>query len=346
MVKVRNLNKEGNLHMKFIAYDIREDEKPYATAWSKEHGVEVTLVPDMLTKDSIEQAKGYDGVIAYQQLPYDKEIFPKMKEYGIKYLSIRNVGVDNIPADAVIANGITVTNVPSYSPESVAELEITGLMMLLRRMPEFDHKIKNGDLRWAPDIASELHTMTVGVYGTGRIGRAAINIFRGFGANVIGYDIFKNPELERDGIYVDTLDELFEKSDVISLHAPSTKENYHVVNADMLNKMKDGSYITNTARGDLIDTQALLDAYHSHKLAGAVLDVYENEVGLFNSDFAGKTIPDPTLVKLIEAKDIILTPHIAFYTKPAVKNMIDDSFDSMENLVKTGTDQNIVDFSK
>jgi D-lactate dehydrogenase len=328
--------------MKFIAYGVRKDEEGYANAWSQEHGVEVKLVSELLNKETVKLAKGYDAIIAYQQLPYEDEIFTTMKEYGIKDLSIRNVGVDNIPADVAKANDVRVTNVPSYSPSAIAELAISGLMQLLRRMPEFNEKLAKGDFRWEPDIAKELHTMTVGVVGTGRIGRAGINIYKGFGAKVLGYDVFHNPELEKEGMYVDTTDELFAQADVITLHAPATKENYHMINKDSIAKMKDGVYIINTARGDLLNAEDLLAAVKSGKVAGAVLDVYENEVGIFNSDFTGKEIPDATLKALMEQKNIILTPHVAFYTETAVKNMVDVSFDSAADMVSKGESKNEV----
>ncbi|KRN00128.1 D-2-hydroxyacid dehydrogenase [Loigolactobacillus rennini] len=330
--------------MKFIIYGVRKDEEGYAQNWSKENNVSVKLVTDLLNKKTVKLAKGYDAIIAYQQLPYDKEIFTSMKEYGIKDLSIRNVGVDNIPTDVAKANGVRITNVPSYSPNAIAELAITGLMQLLRRTPEFNEKMAKGDLTWEPDIAHELHTMTVGVVGTGRIGRAGINIYRGFGAKVLGYDIFRNPDLDAQGIYVDSADELFAKSDIITLHAPATKENYHMINKDSIAKMKDGVYIINTARGDLVNSKDLLAGYKSGKVAGAVLDVYENEVGIFNNDFTGKQIPDPTLRELMAQRDILVTPHVAFYTRPAVRNMVDVALNSAKDMVEKGESQNEVKF--
>ncbi|WP_125980364.1 D-2-hydroxyacid dehydrogenase [Loigolactobacillus iwatensis] len=330
--------------MKYIVYGVRKDEEGYANAWSKEHNAEVKLVSELLDKNTVKQAKGYDAIVAYQQLPYDEEIFPAMKEFGIKDLSIRNVGVDNIPTDVAKANGVRVTNVPSYSPSAIAELAITGLMQLLRRTPEFNEKTAKGDFRWEPDIAKELHTMTVGVVGTGRIGQAGINIYKGFGAKVIGYDVYHNPALEATGMYVDTMDELLAQSDVITLHAPATKENYHMINKDSIAKMKDGVYIINTARGDLLDANDLLAGYKSGKVAGAVLDVYENEVGIFNNDFTGKEVPDATLRDLLAQRDILVTPHVAFYTETAVKNMVDVALDSATEMVEKGESKNEVKF--
>ncbi|KRN28909.1 D-lactate dehydrogenase [Lactobacillus selangorensis] len=326
--------------MKLIAYDIRDDERPYAEAWAKEHNVDVTLLSDQLTDKTVEKAKGYDGINAYQQLPYTAGVFEKMNEYGIKYISLRNIGTDNVDIPALKKAGVRLTNVPSYSPEAIAELEMAGLMMLLRRMPEFRTKIAQGNFSWKPDIARELQTLTVGIIGTGRIGRAAYKIYHeGFGAKVIGYDVYKNPELDAQGIYVDDVNDLFKQADIVTLHAPATKENYHTVNADTLAEMKDGSYIINTARGDLLDSQALLDSVKSGKTAGAFLDVEENEVGIFNNKFSSLdevAKKNPVLVDMIKQENIIVTPHVAFYTHTAVKNMVDDSFDALNSMVTTG----------
>ncbi|MBT9673000.1 D-2-hydroxyacid dehydrogenase [Secundilactobacillus kimchicus] len=332
--------------MKIIAYGIRDDEQAYLKQWSDDQGIEVKAVSELLDESTVDQAKGYDGAVVYQQKPYTAAVLDKLASFGIKSLSLRNVGVDNIDADAIKRNDIKVTNVPAYSPNAIAELAATQLMRLLRRTPVFDKKIAAGNLQWAPDIADELDQMTVGVIATGRIGRKAINIYKGFGAKVIAYDIFHNPELEKEGMYVDTLDELYAQSDVISLHSPATKENEHMFNDDAFGKMKDGVWIVNPARGALIDTDALIRALDSGKVAGAALDVYEDEVGIFNTDFGSfDAIPDERLKNLLKRDNVLVTPHIAFYTKTAVKNMVQFALNSNKNLIETGTDDDIVAFN-
>ena len=330
--------------MKIIAYGIRDDEKPYLDKWSEENSdVEVESTGKLLDESTVDQAKGADGVVTYQQKPYTAAVLDKLGSFGIKFLSLRNVGVDNVDADAAKRNNIQVTNVPAYSPQAIAEFTVTELMRLLRRTPTFDRKQANGDLRWAPDIADELNQMTVGVFATGRIGRAAIQIYKGFGAKVIAYDIFHNPELEKEGIYVDSPDELYAKSDVLSIHAPATKENEHMLNDDAFSKMKDGVYILNPARGTLVDTDALIRALDSGKVAGAALDVYEDEVGIFNTDFGSfDKIPDERLKNLMKRENVLVTPHIAFYTKRAVLNMVYFAMDANKSLIQTGKSDKLV----
>ncbi|MFC6323411.1 D-2-hydroxyacid dehydrogenase [Companilactobacillus baiquanensis] len=332
--------------MKLIDYGVREDEMQYIKDWSKENDIEVKIVTDLLTAETIEAAKGFDGVVAYQQLPYDPIIFDKMNEYGIHVISLRNVGTDNLPMDALIKNNIRLTNVPSYSPEAIAEYSVTGLMALLRNMKSMIRKVDNHDFRWAPDIGRELNSLTVGVAGTGRIGRAAIKIYQGFGAKLIAYDKFHNPDIEKQGLYVDSLDELLKNSDVVTLHLPSLGKGNTVINKDTISEMKDGAIVVNTGRGDLIKTKDLYDAVESGKLAGSVLDVYENEVGIFNSDLSNSELNDDLLKAMIDHPKFIITPHIAFYTTRAVKNMATISLDSMVEELETGTSKNEINIAK
>lgn len=330
--------------MKIIVYGVRKDELFYLKEWKQNNpDITVKIESNILDNRTVEYAKGYDGVVAFQQSPYTAKILDKLGDFGIKVLSLRNVGVDNVDAEAANNNNIIVTNVPAYSPNAIAELAVTEMMMLLRNTKKFAKKQLAGDLRWAPEIGEELNKKTVGVLGTGRIGRVLINICRGFGAKVIGYDPYRNSELDKQGIYVDSAEELFRKSDIISLHAPAVKENEHILNDKMLSVMKDGSYVVNAARGSLIDTDALIRALNSGKLAGAALDTYENEVGTFNYKFDSfNDIPDTKLKDLIQRENVLITPHIAFYTNVAVNNMIDISMSSNRDVIKTGKSDNIV----
>ncbi|MCT6822483.1 MAG: D-2-hydroxyacid dehydrogenase [Apilactobacillus sp.] len=332
--------------MKIIAYGIRNDELPFLKEWENNNpDVEVKVETELLDSTTVLKAEGFDGVVAYQQKPYTKEILDKLGEFNIHYLSLRNVGTDNIDVEAVSKNDITVTNVPAYSPNAIAELAITQIMRLLRNTKRFESKQRSGDLRWAPEIGEELHTKTVGIFGTGRIGRVLLDICRGFGAKVIAYDPFRNPELEKQGVYVDTPDDLFKKSDIISLHVPAVKENEHMVNEKTLSEMKDGSYIINAARGTLIDTDALIKALDSGKIAGVALDTYEGEVGVFNEDFKDfSAVPDERLKNLMGRDNVLVSPHIAFYTKTAVQNMVEFAMDANRDLIKTGNSDKVVKF--
>jgi D-lactate dehydrogenase len=173
-------------------------------------------------------------------------------------------------------------------------------------------------------IGIELHNATVGVIGTGRIGKTVINELSGFGCNIIAYDIYQNDEVKSKAKYV-SLEELYEKSDIITLHAPATEDNYHMINKSAIEQMKTGVIIINCARGSLIDTQALIDGIESGKVGFAGLDVVEQESGLYYFNRMGEPLGNPQLAILKSYSNVIVTPHTAFYTDEAVANMVENS---------------------
>ncbi|MCT6807253.1 MAG: lactate dehydrogenase, partial [Bombilactobacillus sp.] len=181
---------------------------------------------------------------------------------------------------------------------------------------------------------------------TGHIGQVFMRIMEGFGAKVIAYDIFQNPILKKKGYYVDTLDELYAQSDVISLHVPDVPENIHMINDDSIKKMKDDVVIVNVSRGPLVDTDAIVRGLDSGKIFGFVMDTYEGEVGIFNEDFSNKELPDKRLADLIARPNVLVTPHTAFYTTHAVRNMVINSFDNNLKLINGEKPDTPVDLDK
>ena len=240
--------------------------------------------------------------------------------------------------------GFKVTNVPVYSPAAIAEFSVTQLMNLLRRTKEYFHKFERNDFRWAPQISQELNQQTVGVIGTGHIGRVAIDIYKGFGAKVFAYDVYRNPELEKEGLYVDTLDELYAKATVVTLHIPLFPSTEHMLNQEAFDKMRDGVFIVNASRGPLIDEQALIDALDSGKVAGAALDVLEDETKVFNHDMTGKNMTYPEFWNLNSRENVLISPHTAFYTNVAVQNMVKYSLSANKDLIEAGTSDKLVKF--
>lgn len=331
--------------MKILAYGIREDEKPFVKEWEQENPeVEVEITDKLLDEETVAMAKDFDGVVVYQQKPYTDTVFEKLDSYGIHNVSLRNVGVDNMNPATVKKYGFKVTNVPVYSPAAIAEFSVTQLMNLLRRTKEYFHKFERNDFRWAPQISQELNQQTVGVIGTGHIGRVAIDIYKGFGAKVIAYDVYHNPELEKEGLYVDTLDELYAKATVVTLHIPLFPSTEHMLNQEAFDKMRDGVFIVNASRGPLIDEQALIDALDSGKVAGAALDVLEDETKVFNHDMTGKNMTYPEFWNLNSRENVLISPHTAFYTNVAVQNMVKYSLSANKDLIETGTSDKLVKF--
>ncbi|MBU3851085.1 MAG: D-2-hydroxyacid dehydrogenase [Candidatus Paralactobacillus gallistercoris] len=320
--------------MKIIAYAIRDDELPYVKQWSQENNIEVKVVQDLLTMDNVDLCKGCDGLVSYQQKPYTTALINRMHEDGIKYWSLRNVGIDNIDLDAVKQNGMILTNVPAYSPDSVGEFSVLSALRLIRQSKAYERKMRAGNFMWAPNIGKELHEMTVGIIGTGHIGGSALKYFQGFGCKIVAYNLHQYPEYQ--GLYVDTLDELYAQADIIDLHSPLTLQTKHMINDDAISKMKDGVYIINTARGEVVDTDALIRGLDNGKIAGAALDTYESEVGIFNNTFKDfDAIPDARLKNLMQRDNVLITPHIGFYTETAVRNMVYSGLTNNKQLIES-----------
>ena len=321
----KNTNTTGK--KRIFAYSIRKDEEPYVKEWASKHlNIEVGYTDELLTPKTAKYAKGANGVVVYQQLDYTADTLQALADEGVTKMSLLNVGVDNIDMDKAKELGFEITNVPVYSPNAIAEHAAIQTARILRQTKVMDEKVANGDLRWAPTIGREVRDQTVGVIGTGHIGRVYMQIMEGFGAKVIAYDPFENPELKKQGYYVNSLDELYAQSDVISLHVPATKENFHMINKDTIAKMKDHVVLVNCSRGALVDTDAVIAGLDSGKIFGFVMDTYEDEVGIFNADWRGKKFPDARLKKLIDRPNVLVTPHTAFYTTHAVRNMVLNAF--------------------
>ncbi|GJM48368.1 D-2-hydroxyacid dehydrogenase [Weissella soli] len=316
--------------MKIFAYGIRNDEIPYVEAWEQTNPeIEVGYTQELLDPETAKLAAGADAAVVYQQLDYTRETLSALAAVGVTNLSLRNVGTDNIDFDAAREFNFNVSNVPVYSPNAIAEHAAIQVAALLSQAKVMENKIQSHDLRWEPTIRREVRDQVVGVVGTGHIGRVFMNIMKGFGAKVIAYDVFRNPELEAAGVYVDTLEELLEQSDIISLHVPHIPgTNDHMIDADAIAHMKDDAVLVNVSRGALVDTDAVIAALDSGKLYGFVIDTYENEVGVFNADWRDTEFPDARLLNLINRENVYVTPHTAFYTTHAVREMVHQSFDA------------------
>jgi D-lactate dehydrogenase len=238
---------------------------------------------------------------------------------------------------------IHVLRVPAYSPYAVAEHAIAMLLTSIRRIHKAYIRTRDFNFSLVGMTGFDLHGKTVGVIGTGRIGRVFIDICRGFGMNVLAYDKFPASDLDNGDTvrYVD-LDELFEKSDIISLHCPLTEDTYHIISEEVIEKCKKGVVIINTSRGALVDAEALLAGIKSRKIGAACLDVYEEESELFFEDNSGHILEDDTLARLISMPNVIVTSHQAFLTDEALSNIAEVTVKNITDFFECGECQNKV----
>lgn len=261
--------------MKIIVYGARVDEIPYFKQWAAQTGHELSVHEALLDARTVDWAQGFDGINCLQTTPYSAAVFEKMGQYGIRFLTIRNVGTDNIDFAAAQAAGVRIANVPAYSPSAIAEFAVTLTLNLLRRLGEVEQTLATGDFNGAATyIGRELGQLTVGIVGAGRIGQAALKLFHGFGAKVLAFD--PHPQSTLPCEYVE-LAELLQRADIVDLHVPGIAANDHLIDAAALAQMKPGALLINTARGNLIDTTALIAALRNGQLGGAGIDTYEHE---------------------------------------------------------------------
>ena len=245
------------------------------------------------------------------------EVVDKLYGYGVKLIALRCAGYNNVDIEHAFGK-IHVVHVPAYSPYAVAEHTMALLLTSVRRIHKAYNRTKDFNFSLNGLTGFDLHGKTVGVIGTGKIGRVFIDICRGFGMRVIAYDKYPS---DIGGTEYVTLDTLFRESDIISLHCPLTDETYHVIDRDAMEKMKKGVIILNTSRGALIDAEALLEEIKARKVGAACLDVYEEEADIFFRDFSGHIVNDDLLARLITMPNVIVTSHQAFLTEEALNNI-------------------------
>ena len=307
--------------MRIAFFDAKPYDKPSFDRYGREQGVTFKYFETKLNEDTVELAQGFDGVCAFVNDTVNAAVIDRLVELGISIVAMRCAGYNNV--DMRHAYGrVHVVRVPAYSPYAVAEHAMAMLLTSIRRIHKAYIRSRDFNFSLTNLTGFDLHGKTVGVIGTGRIGRVFIDICRGFGMKVLCYDKYPFPGLDNgDTIrYVD-LPELFQHSAIISLHCPLTEDTYHLINADSLSQCKRGMVLINTSRGALVDAEALLEGIKSRHVGAACLDVYEEEGDLFFEDKSGHILEDDTLARLISMPNVIVTSHQAFLTEEALENI-------------------------
>ena len=323
--------------LKIMLFGVRDEEIPIIKAWSTRNEVQVDYTELNLTPETIEMAKGYDGVTISQVADLDVSLYPTLASYGIKQIAQRSAGFEMHDLTSATENGLIISNVPSYSPESIAEYAVTAALNLVRKTDLIREKVAEQDFRWMPAIrARVVKEMTVAIIGVGRIGSRVANIYRGFGANVVAYDIAPREVFESLVAYQESAEAAISQADIVTIHMPATDVNYHQFSLDLFKQFKSGAILVNTARGPIVHTEDLFQALEEGYIAGAALDVYEGEAPYVPVDWRGRDITDPVYQQLVKHPQIIYTPHTAYYTDTAVQNLIDIPLDATLSVIQTG----------
>ncbi len=317
--------------MKIFAYALREfDEKDFFDKLVGEFDAEYGYSTEYPNPENIHLATGYDA-ISVTPCNLDKNMLDRFYAVGVRYIATRSIGVDHIDLEHAKKLGMGVCHV-SYAPETVADYSIMLMLMCCRNIYHILERSKVQDYTLKGKMGKDISDCTVGIIGTGQIGRTVIKHLSGFGCKMLAYDIYPNEEVKQFAEYV-SLEELFAKSDIITLHTPATAENYHMLNEAAFAQMKDGVIIVNTARGTLIDADALISAIEGGKIGHAALDVLEREDGLYYANRMGDAIVNRQMAILRSFPNVILSPHTAFYTEKVVWDMAYKTFKGVHDMM-------------
>ena len=322
--------------IKIAFFDTKPYDIPQFKKYGEEKGIKFKFLEPKLNEDTVELASGYDGVCVFVNDTVNSAVIDSLVSLGVKMIALRCAGYNNV--DLSYAEGkLTVVHVPAYSPHTVAEHAMAMLLTSIRRIHKAYIRTRDFNFSLNGMTGFELHGKTVGVIGTGRIGRAFIDICRGFGMKVMAYDKFPTKD---SNIEYYELERIFAESDIISFHCPLTSETYHMLNAETIEKLKKGVVIINTSRGALIDTEALLDGIRSRKIGAVCLDVYEEESDIFFEDNSGHILDDEKLARLLFMPNVIVTSHQAFLTNEALDSIAAVTVDNIVSYLVGGECKN------
>ena len=269
-----------------------------------------------LTTDTADLAKEAAGVCVFVNDDLSAAVIGRLAGYGVRLIALRCAGFNNVDLDAAAEHNLTVVRVPAYSPQAIAEHALALILTLNRKTHKAYNRVREGNFSLARLVGFNLHGKTVGVVGTGRIGRAFCSLLQGFGCTVLAYD--KYPDAEAVSAEYVALDELYTRSDIISLHCPLNEETRHLIDDDALDKMRDGVMLINTSRGGLVDTRAAIRALKQRKLGYLGLDVYEQEEALFFQDHSEVVLGDDQIARLLSFPNVLITAHQGFFTREAL----------------------------
>lgn len=320
-----------------MAYKIAVfDAKPYDRVTfdrvNEKYGFELTYHKEHLDINNVVLANGADAVCIFVNAVVDSDVVAKLKSYGINLIALRCAGFNNVDILAAEKHGVNVVRVPDYSPHAIAEHTLALMLCLNRKVHRAFLRTRDGNFSLVGFEGFDMYGKTVGVIGTGKIGKVAIGLFKGLGMNVLAYDLYPdNAFAEAEGIRYVTLDELYANSNIITLHCPLTKETEYLICDESIKKMKDGVMIVNTGRGKLIHTRHLIDGLLSRKIGYAGLDVYEEEGAYFYEDHSDAVMTDDVLARLLSFNNVIVTSHQAFFTQEAMENIANTTMNSVSD---------------
>lgn len=307
-------------------YDIASFDKV-----NEKYNYDIRYYKGHLNPNNVVLTQGVDAVCIFVNDTADATVIDAMVDNGVKLLALRCAGFNNV--DLKAAKGkLPVVRVPAYSPYAVAEYSLALMLSLNRKIHRAYWRTRDGNFSLNGLMGFDMHGKTIGIIGTGKIAKILIRMLKGFGMRILAYDLYPDGKFaEEEGFSYVSLDELYRESDIISLHCPLTDQTKYMINKDSISKMKDGVMIINTGRGQLINTNDLIEGLKEKKIAAAGLDVYEEEGEYFYEDKSDKIIDDDVLARLLSFNNVIVTSHQAFFTREALHNIAETTLQNIDD---------------
>jgi D-lactate dehydrogenase len=326
--------------MRTLVYSIHGFDKPFFEKL-EQNKHEFVFTEKQLNTTTTNLAKGFEAIALFTSDKASAEVLEQLSDLGIKYITLRSVGYDHVDLAKAKQLGIKVANVPSYSPYAIAEHVVALLMALNRKIIKSQEQMQQNDFRLDNLIGFDLHGKTIGIIGTGKIGAAFANIMLGFGCKLVAYDIIQNKKLIKEtNIVYTSLENICKGSDVISVNCPLNDATKYMFNKSVFDLMKKGVIFINTARGGIVNTKDLIEAIENGTIAGAGLDVYENENTIFFQNHKGTKIEDELFNKLRNNPKVLVTGHQAFLTKEALQGISNTTVANLKAWENIGNSKN------
>ncbi len=321
--------------MKVAFFNTHAFEKPYFINGNRNYDQSITFLDAKLNEQTVELARGHDCVCAFVYDHLNPNVLTQLKEMGVRLIALRSAGFNHVDLEAAAKLELPVVRVPAYSPYSVAEHAVALMLTLNRKIYQATSRVRENNFSLDGLVGFDLHGKTVGIIGTGKIGSVVAKIMKGFGCNILAYDIAPNTELAMNlGIQYVEMNHLLRDSDIVTLHVPLSPKTHHMIDITAFVQMKSNAMLINTGRGALIETKALIQALKNNRIGYAGLDVYEEEEGVFFENLSGQVLHDDVLARLMTFPNVLITSHQAFLTKEALSNIAHDTL------------QNILDFEQ
>ncbi|AGA27076.1 2-hydroxyacid dehydrogenase [Singulisphaera acidiphila] len=328
--------------MKVAVFSTKPYDRSSLDGANTEHGHELVYFDARLSAATAPLARGCEAVCAFVNDELNATVLEELHRSGVRFVALRCAGYNNVDHEVAERHRLVVARVPAYSPYAVAEHTVALILSLNRKIYRAYNRVREGNFTLDGLLGFDLHGRTIGVIGTGQIGLEVARIMRGFGCQVLAYDIKPNPECESLQVRYVSLEDLLAKSDIITLHCPLTPSTRHLIDTKSLQTMKPGVMIINTGRGSLVDTEAVIAGLKSAKIGYLGLDVYEEEADLFFEDHSGQVIHDDVFARLLTFPNVLITGHQAFFTREALQGIATTTLANLTEFAENGTCSNAV----